>query len=112
MPEKRCARCENVKPFSAFSRNKATKTGRASYCKVCRAEWKRIRRKPSYSNRWQRYYVIYDPIDSFTKTSSFTKDEIMDMLRNEYLAIGTRFRCGADEYQVNNDLRLRKEGLP
>jgi len=109
MKKKRCASCENVKPFSAFSRNKATKTGRASWCKVCRAEWKRIRYKPSNNSKWQRYYVIYDPIDSFTKTSSFTKSEIVDMLHNEYLAIGTRFRSGANEYRVNNNLCLKKE---
>ena len=53
------------------------------------------------------YRVIYDPLDSFGERSEFSRQEIEEMLRSEYLAIGTRFRRGKYEYRVNDDLRLK-----
>ena len=55
------------------------------------------------------YRVIYDPLNSFGERSEFSRQEIDDMLNNEYLAIGTRFRQGAHEYRVNDDLQLTRE---
>ena len=59
-----------------------------------------------------RYKVIYDPCDSFSAASSFTRIELDEMLNDEYLAIGTRFRRGECEYEVGcykwGSLKLRK----
>lgn len=41
--EKKCPRCETVKPADAFTRAKRTATGLASYCKVCTATIQRER---------------------------------------------------------------------
>ena len=106
LEQKQCPRCNDMKPFSAFSKNKVTKTGRASWCRACRAEYKRGRYNPSDNSKWRRYYVVYDPLDSFGERSSFTRQEIDDMLHEEYLAIGTLFRRADKESRVSDDLRL------
>ncbi|MBO8190400.1 endonuclease VII domain-containing protein [Streptomyces oryzae] len=44
---KRCPQCKEVKPHSAWERNKATSDGWASYCRECRVE----RNRESYFRR-------------------------------------------------------------
>ena len=44
--------------------------------------------------------MVYDPCNSFTGDSSFTRAQIAEMLNSEYLAIGTRFRCDGYELEV------------
>jgi len=54
------------------------------------------------------YKVIFDPLDSFTANSSFSRNEIDDMLSMGYLARGTRFRKNGSVYEVNEFYRLER----
>jgi hypothetical protein len=109
--DKRCPNCKVFKPLNQFNNNTNRKDGVQSICRECtRTKWKeyRLRKKmgvegPGYV---ARYKVIYDPLDSFTKNSTYTSNEIAMMLDNEYLAIGTKFRRGEYEYRVNEDMRM------
>ncbi len=39
---KRCPQCEEVKPYSAWERNRSSLDGWASYCRACRAKRNRV----------------------------------------------------------------------
>jgi len=41
LTEKKCSRCGKIKSFSEFSPDKVTRCGFNSWCKKCRAEYKR-----------------------------------------------------------------------
>jgi hypothetical protein len=43
VPSKKCSKCEEVKSLSEFSRNSAARDGHLSRCKVCKAEYDRLR---------------------------------------------------------------------
>ena len=113
---KRCHKCRTWKRYSEFNKNRNTRDGYASWCRECKkANWmdysERQRKGIGKRNGSYLYFVIYDPLDTFTDNSSFTKQEVADMLNLEYLAIGTRFRRGEHEYRVNSDLKLAREEL-
>ncbi len=110
MPKK-CQKCRIPKRYSEFNKNKNTKDGYGAWCRECmKVDWNEYSARGCEKNNVRYlYFVIYDPLDSFTNGSSFTRAEIMEMLRAEYLAIGTRFRRGEVEYRVNDDLCLIRE---
>ena len=45
MPEKKCSKCEGVKPLDEFHRDKNRKDGRHPHCKECSKEAKDIYRQ-------------------------------------------------------------------
>ncbi len=110
MPKK-CHRCRIRKRYSEFNKSNKTKDGYRGWCRDCtKADWMDYsKRGNTKKNGSYLYWVIYDPLESFTKNSAFTRNEIEDMLHDEYLAIGTRFRRGKYEYRVNDDLCLTRE---
>ena len=110
MPKK-CQKCRVSKRYSEFNKNRNTRDGYGAWCRECKqADWMDYsERGYAKKNRSYLYFVIYDPLDSFGENSSFTRQEIEDMLNAEYLAIGTRFRRGNYEYRVNDDLCLTRE---
>ena len=110
MLRKKCTDCRVAKLLSEFNLDKHKRDGHRSRCRACEKEingYRLPRRRKQYESRVVLYRVIYDPLDSFGERSEFSRQEIDDMLRSEYLAIGTRFRRGKYEYRVNDDLRLK-----
>ena len=111
--KKKCTDCKAPKLLNEFNLDRHKKDGHRSKCRACEKQinyYKLPRRgRKQFESRVSLYRVIYDPLDSFGENSSFTRQEISDMLDDEYLAIGTRFRRGKFEYRVNNDLRLMRE---
>jgi hypothetical protein len=95
-----CGSCKKELPFSSFYRRAKGKGSIDGYWKNC---------KPCSGGNGSvkiYYRVIYDPLDSFLPTSAFTRQEIMDMLNMEYLAIGTLFRKGDRYYEVTKEMML------
>lgn len=43
---KRCNRCGSVKPLDEFSLQKGRKNGRQAWCKLCKADYRKLRYKP------------------------------------------------------------------
>ncbi len=82
-----------------FYKRKASVDGHNHTCKFCFYK----RRKAPF------YKVIYCPCNSFTGDSQFTRREVDEMLKQEQLAIGTRFKHALTEYVVSVDMRL--EGM-
>ena len=113
MLRKKCTDCKMTLLLNEFNLDAHKKDGHRSKCRACEKKinyYKPMRRgRKQFESRALRYRVIYDPLDSFGENSSFTRREIEEMLREEYLAIGTRFRRGKFEYRVNDDLRLMRE---
>ena len=113
MLRKICTICKEPKLLNQFNLDAHKKDGHRSSCRACEKENNYYRQPPRrrkvYKSRIIRYRVIYDPLNSFGENSSFTRQEIMEMLNLEYLAIGTRFRSGTHEYRVNDDLCLIRE---
>ena len=110
--KKKCTACGRTKLLTAFNLDAHKKDGHRSGCRECQLanySGRKPRQRREYQPRVSLYRVIYDPLDSFGENSSFTRQEISDMLDDEYLAIGTRFRRGKFEYRVNDDLRLMRE---
>ena len=115
--EKRCPRCETVKPIEEFNRHKSRYDGRAPYCAVCTREiWQakgkgyaRNRGKPYRPKRYVNtvlYDLIFCPEDSWGYESAFTKVEIVEGLRHDCFYPGTRFRRGKFKYVVDENMRL------
>jgi hypothetical protein len=44
MKEKRCSKCKQVKPLDDFGNDKATKDGKARYCKKCKCDAEKVNR--------------------------------------------------------------------
>ncbi len=110
--KKKCTDCGKPKLLGEFNLDKHKRDGHRSKCRACEKlinYYKLPRRRKAYQSRVSLYRVIYDPLDSFGENSEFSRSEIEDMLHDEYLAIGTRFRRGKFEYRVNDDLRLTRE---
>ncbi len=102
---KPCRVCGEPKPLSEYHKKHDNRDGHSNECKVCNTESKKLYKmrgngKDIYKNWGGPYRVVYDPLDTFTSNSSFRRSEIMDMLRDEYLAIGTRFRRDGCELEV------------
>ena len=101
---KRCANCKQLLDPSAFNKDVAKKDGLCSWCRECKSllserTWRHGPRKKRTANVIT-YQVVYDPCDSFSVSSEFTRKEIYAMLNEDYLAIGTRFKRGQTEYEV------------
>ena len=114
---KRCRNCGEMKPLSEFHPKDDMKDGHQSSCREC---------QNTYMRKWRYrgkgvnagnvnahrlggpYRVVYCPCNSFTYGSSFRRSEIAEMLENEYLAIGTRFRRGVIEYEVSSGMTLQE----
>ncbi len=112
MLRKKCTDCKAPKLLNQFNLDKYKKDGHRSRCRACEKlinYYRPSRQRKQYVHRVSLYRVIYDPLDSFGENSSFTRQEIEDMLHVEYLAIGTQFRRGKYEYRVNDDMRLTRE---
>ena len=112
MKRKKCTDCKAPKLLGEFNLDKHKKDGHRSKCRACEKlinYYRPPRRRKQYESRVNLYRVIYDPLNSFGENSSFTRQEIEDMLHDEYLAIGTRFRRGKYEYRVNNSMCLTRE---
>lgn len=54
LPTKQCCRCKEVKLFSAFSINKATKDGLQAKCKPCDNAYQKSRKE--LKNEWSKEY--------------------------------------------------------
>ena len=87
--------------------------GRVVRCPPCQVRYRNVERvranKFAYPNGRASmvaqvggpYRVVFDPLDSFTPRASFTRVELDDMLKLEYLADGTRFaHPNGHEYHV------------
>lgn len=112
MLRKKCTDCKMTLLLNQFNLDKHKRDGHRSRCRACEKKinyYRPPRRRKQYESRVNLYRVIYDPLNSFGENSSFTRQEIEDMLHDEYLAIGTRFRRGKYEYRVNDDLHLTRE---
>ena len=115
---KLCKNCGKQKPYSEFHLKADMADGYQSDCKECKnlfaKKWRKSRGKGIYAGKVNAhklggpYRVIYDPCDSFTKGSSFRRTEIAEMLANEYLAIGTRFRSDKGTWEVSASMTLRE----
>lgn len=98
---KRCQKCRRLKRYSDFNKDDRSKDGYQGACREC---------SKAYARRYVRepmYHVIYDPCNTFSWDSSFTRNEVDEMLEDEYLAIGTRFRRGKHEYRVTEKMCLK-----
>ena len=86
--------------------------GRVVRCPPCQVRYRNVERRKR-SDRYPNgrasmvaqvggpYRVVFDPLDSFTPRASFTRSELDDMLKLEYLADGTRFaHVNGHEYHV------------
>ena len=116
MLRKKCTDCKMTMLLNQFNLDKHKRDGHRSRCRACEKKinyYRPPRRRKQYESKVLLYRVIYDPLDSFGENSSFTRQEIEEMIRgNEdgsFLAIGTRFRRGKYEYRVNDDLCLSRE---
>ena len=112
---KPCKICGVPKALSEYHKKHDNKDGLNTHCRACHAELAREykRGKGKKDNRLVAgvggpYKVVYDPLDSFTCNSSFTRTEIREMIHDEYLAIGTRFRRGIQEWEVSTEMTLRE----
>jgi len=111
---KACKNCGVPKPLTEFWSKKDNSDGLMSDCKKCRQVIRQRYTRGSgsgYSREGGSYRVVYDPLDTFTSSSSFRRSEIMEMVNNEYLAIGTRIRNDEKEFEVRfhgntGDLKL------
>ena len=93
-PMKKCSICGELKPFSEFHKDKCSKDGLHSWCKICKKEYRennkeKIKESYKHGNKYKRLSIIrslnrhkqkYDVI--------VTVDECMEM-DNEYC-----FYCG------------------
>ena len=114
--QKKCTKCDVLKPLHKFSRNRRRLDGYSSWCKKCVHEHfkknykpkRKSRAKPHRPRRYNHdyYQLIYCPKDSWTRTSKFTMEEIVQMLRHGCLYVGTKFRRGEIEYRVTDDMRM------
>ena len=97
---KLCRKCGKRKAYSEFyirtKGTNGTKDGYYNVCKECFKEYSTDKSSRKPRPRTPRYRVVYDPCNSFSINSSFTRCEIDDMLREEYLAIGTTFLRNRD----------------
>ena len=108
---KECRVCGEQKPLSEYHKKHDNKDGLQTCCRTCHYEITRHYRvrgegRTIYSRTGGPYRVVYCPCDSFTAGSSFTRTEISKMMANEYLAIGTRFKRGIDEWEVSSRMTL------
>lgn len=117
-PCKRCPRCDTWKSYDCFHKDKKRRDGYAVYCVDCEAlrskeYYSRSKPKRAYTSRcWTnavRYRVVYDPLNTFTDNSEFTRPEIEEMCRLEYLAIGTEFRRGEYRYRITKNMKMVRE---
>ena len=110
--KKKCNDCGILKSLSEYHINNNKRDGCQSACKNCSNKslklWRRSRAKgvKHLSKNGGPYRVVYDPCNSFTDGSSFRRTEIAEMLANEHLAIGTRFRRGMVLYEVSSRMTL------
>ena len=90
---KTCRKCKQMLDPSKFNRDRAKKDGLCAWCRECHKlseEYNSGPRKEKTS-KIVTYRVIYDPCDSFSVCSEFTRAEVYEMLKADYLAIGTTF---------------------
>ena len=120
--EKKCNKCGVTKPITEYHRDREKPSGVSTICKVCRCkatrDYNKKKRKKAKEHvvgrRWGvktnqvLYKVVYDPWDSFTCRSQFTRREIYDMLRENFLAPGTRFFRKRDKtyHEITADYKL------
>ena len=100
---KRCANCKQMLELIEFNLDRQKKDGHCSWCRECKSRTKYGETKQRHGPRMNKssnvitYRVVYDPCDSFSVASEFSRPEIYDMLREEYLAIGTTFFRNRDD---------------
>ena len=114
---KKCARCKDLLELSEFNTDRAKKDGLCSWCKECKRLSSNgcVERKQRHGPRMNKnagittYRVVYDPCDSFSMSSEFTRREIYEMLKAGYLAIGTRFFRKRDKtyHEVMMDMKFK-----
>ena len=114
---KTCNDCGLEKPLSKFHKKSDNKDGLNNFCSPCcsiRQREHRARRAGVTDRAASKhkfggpYKVVYCPCDSFTSNSSFTRLQVYEMLNDEFLAIGTRFRRGIAEWEVSSEMTLRE----
>ena len=110
---KRCRKCGEDKSLSEFHPKQDMADGLQGNCRECQngyiRRWRtRGNAKDIYRNTGGPYQVVYCPCNSFTNGSTFRRSEIAEMLDNEYLAIGTRFRHGVIVYEVSKKFTLQE----
>jgi hypothetical protein len=113
--KKRCANCKDTKIESAFNKDKQKTDGLCSWCREC----KQASKKYIYRDHARRngngnaitYKVIYDPCNTFGKCSEFTRIEVYEMLREDYLAIGTRFYRKRDKtyHHITREMKFEMD---
>ena len=56
MTEKQCTKCGEVKPVSAFHKNKRAKDGLQSHCRICRKQYRQEHKaeKAAYAAQYQQ----------------------------------------------------------
>ncbi len=66
MPSKKCTHCKQIKDFSEFSKNKATKDGFEYHCRDCKKEEQRILRERRHNEvsggNGPRKKIVQDPL--------------------------------------------------
>ena len=112
---KTCNDCGLEKPLSKFHKKSDNKDGLNNFCSPCcsirQREFRSKRGKGMTASKHKiggAYKVVYCPCDSFTRNSSFTREQVYKMLNDEFLAIGTRFRRGSSEWEVSTVMTLRE----
>ena len=114
---KTCNDCGLPKPRSEYQKKSSNADGLNNFCSPCCSIRQREHRaaKKSGNDRAASkhkfggpYKVVYCPCDSFTDNSSFTRLQVYEMLNDEFLAIGTRFRRGSSEWEVSSANTLRE----
>lgn len=87
-PVKLCLKCNQVKSFSDFHINNATKTGRNTYCKVCCTEIHKAQFLQKYSSKIKQLEkeissgkkkcqkcLVVRPLEMFSKRKPFAKQK-------------------------------------
>ena len=119
---KTCRKCYQPKELNQFHKKADMQDGHSNKCKQCCSEYEKkrnLKRSREYRKyglqskprSWIKYRVIYDPCNSFGYASEFTRVELYEMLKADYLAIGTRFirnRDGTHHY-ITTKMALEKE---
>ena len=114
---KECKDCGLEKPRSEFHKKSDNKDGLNNFCSPCCSIRQREHRGRAKSGNDRAaskhkiggaYKLVYCPCDSFTRNSSFTREQVYEMLNDEFLAIGTRFRRGIAEWEVSSENTLRE----
>jgi hypothetical protein len=113
---KRCAKCKDLFDALEFNKDSSKRDGLCSWCRECKKVFGNNGNGPKHGPRKNRtsniitYRVIYDPCDSFSLCSEFTRVEIYEMLKEEYLAIGTTFLRKRDKtyHKVTEEMKFER----